>query len=111
MNLLELINPHCFSDVRVVDVLNQNIIALLLYVLLSSNHLIFVLKGVKAELGELLREIVRRNRDHSKERSLLCGRLRWQLKLTCNELVALLLQMLIEDDLVHSLCKFKINLT
>ena len=65
LDLLELIDLHRLSDTGVVDVSGSDIVALLSNILLGANDFVLDLKGLEAEPGETLREVVHRDCDHS----------------------------------------------
>ena len=110
LNLVELVYFHSLGDVRVEDVLGSYLIALLADLLLSSDDFILDLECLATELGELLGEIVRRNRDHTVHRSRPFKWFIRKVELTRDQISTLGFQMLIEDDLIHSLGKVNIDL-
>mmetsp|Transcript_20747 Transcript_20747/g.31992 ORF Transcript_20747/g.31992 Transcript_20747/m.31992 type:complete len:987 (-) Transcript_20747:91-3051(-) len=110
LDLLELIDSHGLGDVRIVDILQEHIVTLLSDLLHSTDGLVLVQNGVEAEVGELLSEVVRRNDDHA-----VVGRFFLLLFLrederAGDEVGAVLLQVLVEDDLVHGLGKVEVDL-
>jgi hypothetical protein len=98
------------SYVGIVNASKASIIALLLNDLESLNNLILVQHCVEAELGELLREVVRWDVDQAVVRLRLGRRVGRKGKVAHDEIVVLVSHMLVKDDLVHALRKLKINL-
>jgi len=109
LDLDEFINLHSLGDVGVEDILDSNFIALLADILLGANNLILDLESLAAVFGELLREVVRRDTDHSKVRSFLLSSGLRKVELSSDEAGALVAEMLVEDDSVHRLCEVDVD--
>lgn len=109
LDLDEFVNLHSLGDVGVEDVLDSNFIALLADILLGANNLILDLESLAAVFGELLREVVRRDADHSKVRSFLLSSGLRKVELSSDEAGALVAEMLVEDDSVHRFCEVDVD--
>lgn len=110
LDLVEFINFHGLGHVGVEHVLHGNLIAFLADFLLCTDHFVLDLKSLTAVLRELLGEVVRRDGDHAEVRGgLLSGSL-GELKLTGDQVSSLSAQVLVEDDLVHSLGEVDVDL-
>ena len=112
LDLVEVVNGHRVVDVGVEHITLGDIVALLADLLLGADDLILDLEGLERVLREGFGERVagRRDRDHSHVRglSLLLGR--GQHELTGDKVGALLVQMLVEDDVVHGLGEVGVDL-
>jgi hypothetical protein len=98
------------SDVGVVDVSEVSVITFFSDDLHCADHLILIHEGVEAELRELLGEVVGRNVYKGIVWGIFLCWLRWEGKIAHDEIVALLLHVLIEDDFVHALGKVEVYL-
>ena len=112
LNLIELINGESLRDVRVEDVTISCLATLLVDLLLSSDNLLLDLEGLEAVLGESLSERVMRlgDADHAKVRRKLLRHGRGQIELTGDEALSTLVQVLVEDDVVHGLGEVSVDL-
>lgn len=110
LDLVELVDLHGFGDVRVVDVLGPDIVALLADLLHGSDRLVLVQDGVEIELVERVREVVLRDLDHALLRSRPLDSLLRQVQRVNDQVAFGLLHVLVEDDLVHRLGKLKVDL-
>jgi len=112
LDLVELVNTQCLGDVGVVDVTVGRLVALLVDLLLGSDDFLLDLESLEAVLRESLGKGITRLRDadHTKVRSQLLRLWGRQMQLSSDQVRAFLVEMLVEDDVVHRLGEVSVHL-
>jgi hypothetical protein len=80
LGALKVPHTHCMSDVGVVDISEIGIVALFPDDLHNLDNFILAKQGVKAELRELLRKVMRRYANEAEVRLFFRGGVCWKLK-------------------------------
>ena len=110
LDLFEIINLHGLGNIWVVDVFGCNIITFFADLLLGSNHLVLDLKRPEREFRDLLSKGMLWDSDHSKVWCRFFLFPCWEMERSSYEIIAFLIQVLVEDNLVHCLGKINIDL-